>query len=109
MVELLRNAGTVLIVGTAVLSWVVVGIHHRLMRWWATEFGRHVFVFELVLAVVLGLWALRLIVPEGDWFQFIRLIAFAGVPIVLVWRIRILIISWRSTREQREEAERGEA
>lgn len=102
----MRNAGTVLIVGTAVLSWTAVVLHHLLARWWENEFGRHTFAFELVVAVVSGLWALRLLIPEGDWFQAVRLAAFAGVPVVVAWRIRILIISWRRTRKHREEAER---
>ncbi len=102
MVEVLRNAGTILIVVTAALSWITVVLHHLLARWWETEFGRHTFAFELVVAVVSGLWALRLLIPEGDWFQAVRLAAFAAVPLVVAWRIRILIIAWRTVRLEAE-------
>ncbi len=106
MVEVLRTAGTVLIVATMALAWLVVVVHHFLGRWWQTAEGRHVFLYELVIAVVLGLWGLRLIIPEGDWFLFIRLAAFALLPLVFIWRIRILFSNHRRARKARLEAER---
>ncbi len=107
MVETLRTIGTVEIVIAMALAWVVVLVHHFLAKWWTTPEGRHVFTFELVLAVVLGLWGLRLIIPEGDWFLFLRVVAFALLPVVLVWRLRILIANHRRARKARLEAERG--
>jgi hypothetical protein len=108
MVETLRAIGTAAIVATMALAWVVVIVHHFLASWWKTPEGRHVFTFELVLAVVLGLWGLRLIIPEGDWFLFIRVVAFALLPVVLVWRLRILIANHRRARKARLEAENGQ-
>ncbi|MFC3986424.1 hypothetical protein ACFOYY_40275 [Streptosporangium jomthongense] len=61
-----------------------------------------------MLALTLGLWALRLLVPEGDWFQAVRLAAFALVPVVLAWRLQIIIYTWRRGRRQRREAPHGE-
>lgn len=103
MVEEIRLAGSLLIGVTTVLAVACVVVHQLLARWWKTGSGRHVFTFEAVLALSLSLWSLRLIVPEGDWFQVVRLVAFAGMPFVLAWRIRIIVQTWRKERRRRVE------
>ncbi|MFF3443659.1 hypothetical protein [Streptosporangium sp. NPDC002721] len=101
MVEEIRLAGSVLIGVTTVLAVACVVVHQLLARWWRTSSGRHVFTFEAVLALSLSLWSLRLVIPEGDWFQVVRLVAFAGMPFVLAWRIRIIVQTWRKGRRER--------
>lgn len=100
MAEFVRLAGTALIMLAAVLSVGVVVVHQLLARWWRNAAGRHVFTHEAVLALVLSLWALRLAVPEGDWFLLVRLAAFALVPVVLAWRLVIIIQTWRRGRRR---------
>ncbi len=101
MAELLREVGTILIVVSALLATACVVAHHVLSRWRQTSAGVHAFTFEAALAATLDLWAIRLVVPDGDWFQFIRLAAFAAVPVVLGWRLAVIISTWRSERRKR--------
>lgn len=107
MGEGLRLAGSVLVVVSAVLAWACVVAQALLARWWMTSAGRHVFAFQAVLALCLGLWGIRLLIPDGDWFQAVRLAAFTGVPVVLAWRLQIIIQTWRRGRRQRDKEERG--
>lgn len=101
--EGLRGVGTLFILLSAVLATACVAAHALLARWWQTTAGRHTFAFEFVLAACLNLWALRLIIPDGDWFNIARLAAFSGVPVVLAWRLEIIIRTWRTGRRKRKE------
>ncbi|MEV4173970.1 hypothetical protein [Nonomuraea sp. NPDC049709] len=109
--DLAQAVGSVLITISALLALAVVVAHQMLARWWRTPAGRHAWTFEAVLALSLTLWAVRLAVPEGDWFLAARLVAFAGVPVVLGWRLVVIVQTWRRSRrrrkEQRGETERG--
>ncbi|MER7500431.1 hypothetical protein AB0L05_27615 [Nonomuraea pusilla] len=102
--EALQVVGSVLIAISAVLAVAAVVLHHVLADWRRTEAGRHAWTFEAVLALSLTLWAVRLAVPEGDWFVLVRLAAFALVPVVLAWRIRIIVQIWRRSRRDRRGA-----
>ncbi len=106
---MLHMAGTVLILASAALATACVIAQGVLARWWVTAAGRHTFVFQGVFALCLDLWALRLIVPEGDWFVFARLVAFSGVPVVLAWRLLVIVRTWRGSRRKRAEGGEGTA
>lgn len=103
-VELIRHLGTIEIVAAAAMAWLVVTTHHLLSKWATTPGGRHAFTFEVVLAVCLSLWAFRLVVPDGNGFLLVRLVAFAGVPLVLFWRWLIIVRVWREARRRRKES-----
>ncbi|MEU8151801.1 hypothetical protein [Nonomuraea sp. NPDC048901] len=98
--------GTVEVVLSAVLAVACVAAQMLLARWWQTAAGRHVMAFQAVLAVCLSLWTLRLVVPDGGWFIALRLAAFSGVPLVLAWRLAIIIRTWRSKRREHIKGER---
>jgi len=95
--------GTVLVLVSAVLAVTCVAAQMLLARWWETPAGRHVMAFQTVLAVCLALWSLRLVVPDGEWFVVLRLIAFSGVPIVLAWRLAIILRTWQAKHRARKE------
>lgn len=99
---MIEFAGKALVVVSAVLAIAGLVVYQVLSRWWESSYGRHVFSFQAVIAVCLSLWAARLFFPEGDWFQVPRLVAFSGVPVVLAWRIVIIIRAWREERALRE-------
>lgn len=103
MDELVKHLGTVLILTSAALATACVVAQGLLARWWKTGAGRHTFVFQGVFALCLDLWAVRLVVPEGDWFLVARLVAFTGVPVVLGWRLEIIIRTWRRERRKRKD------
>lgn len=94
--------GSVLVVASAVLALACVAAQAILARWWKTSFGRHVFAFQAVLAVCLTLWTLRLVMPDAEWFVALRLSAFACVPVVLAWRLIIIVRTWHRQRSEHE-------
>jgi hypothetical protein len=86
--------GNALILVTTVLAWVFCILYHFLAPWWRSEMGRNVMVYGLVVAAVLSLSVVRFAsdaVVETPWFAVLRLAVFAGVPVVIAWRIAILI------------------
>lgn len=88
---MIQVAGMALVVVSAVLAWAVCLLYHLSAPWWRSESGRHVMTFTAVLALVLSLWAFRVLVPaEGHWWDVVRLIAFTGVPASLGWRLWLL-------------------
>jgi hypothetical protein len=107
MDELLQHSGTVEILLSAALATACVAAQSLLARWWVTPAGRHTWVFQAVFALCLDLWALRIVVPEGDWFLVARLAAFSGVPVVLAWRLRVIVRTWRASRRKRVEDGEG--
>lgn len=96
--------GTALVVTSAALAVACVVAQGMLARWWKSPAGRHVMAFQAVLAACLGLWALRLVVPDGAWFIALRLAAFTGVPVVLGWRLLIIVQTWRRMRREHRES-----
>lgn len=100
---MIQLAGSVLIVLCAVLataSPVVYGAYHK---WWRSSTGRHIFTYMTVLAVVVDLWALRLVVPEGGWFVVVRLVAFSLLPWVFAWRLLIIVKAVLAEKRERKE------
>lgn len=106
MTDLLYAVGSVLVVVSALLADACVLAQALLARWWETPQGRHVFAFQVALALCLDLWTLRLAIPEGDWFLFARMAAFALIPAVLAWRLAIILRTWRTARRNRRETAR---
>lgn len=102
MDELVKHLGTVLILISAALATACVVAQSLLARWWKTQAGWHTFVFQGVVALCLDLWSLRIVIPEGSWFLAARLAAFMGVPVVLGWRLEIIIRTWRRERRRRK-------
>lgn len=105
MHEPLYSIGSVLLIVTALLALACVVSQALLARWWTTPAGRHVFAFQAVLAAVLTLWALRVWLPDNDLVRALRSIAFVGVPVVLAWRLAIIIRTWRAQRRAHKEAQ----
>lgn len=100
---MIQFVGQAFVVVSALLAIAGLVVYQALSRWWESPYGRHFFSFQAVLAACLSLWASRLFFPDGDWFQVARLVAFAGVPVVLAWRIVVIIRAWREERSIRME------
>lgn len=92
--------GNFLLVFTALLALACVASQAMLARWWETPAGRHVMAFQSVLAAVLTLWASRVWFPDAGWLVVARFVAFAGVPVVLGWRLAIILKTWRRRRRE---------
>ncbi|MEV0586308.1 hypothetical protein [Nonomuraea sp. NPDC050310] len=95
--------GSALLILSAVLALACVVAQALLARWWKTGAGRHVFAFQGVLAAVLVLWTLRVWFPDIEWIIAARMIAFACVPLVLSWRLAIILRTWRAQRRKHTE------
>lgn len=109
MPDLMYAIGSVLVVASALLADACVLAQAMLARWWETPQGRHVFAFQFALGLCLSLWAARLVVPEGDWFLAARMASFGLIPIVLAWRLMVILRTWRTMRRNRSrEVHRGD-
>lgn len=104
MDERLYLVGSVFLIVTALIAVACVVAQALLARWWETSAGRHVMAFQGVLAAVLTLGALRAWLPDAQWLIVLRFAAFAGVPIVLGWRLAIILRTWRRRRRESKEA-----
>lgn len=88
MVQLIGNG---LLVLSALLATAFVIVYHFSAVWWESHDGRHVMAFMGALALVIDLAVLRLIVGRPEWFEIVRTLTFTAIPIVLAWRLAILI------------------
>lgn len=106
MHEGLYLIGNAFLVVAALLALACVLAQALLARWWETPAGRHVMAFQSVLATVLTLWVLRVWMPDASWLIVAKLVAFAGVPVVLGWRLAIIVRVWQDRRRQHAEGTR---
>ena len=86
-----------------------VWLYHRRSggAWRDDRMGRHVMAFVAAFAAVFSLITADLIVTKifgavtPAWFLWLYLAAFAGVPVVLWWRlVELLRVTRRSQRER---------
>ncbi len=88
---MIRLLGSVLIFTCAVMATGFCVLYHLSARWWESREGRHVMSFTAVLAILLLLWSAGILAgADSTWFQIVRLVAFAGLPWVLGWRLWLL-------------------
>lgn len=87
------------------LEWLVA--YHRQTRgaWRDSEMGRHLMIFMAALASVFALATVRFITVDllGHelplWFEWLRLVDFLSIPIVLAWR-RLLLARAQDSSEE---------
>lgn len=95
-----QTVGNVLAVVTAVPATLSVLVYAR-VPWWRSATGRHLMAFMVALACTFNLAALR-ILWEPSWFQAVRVGVFVLVPVVLWWRLWMLVreqvVTWRDKR-----------
>lgn len=60
-------------------------------RWWKTDFGRHLFIFTLVEALLLDFSLLGLIIGVYSGQKLVGAILLPSLGTILVWRNIILI------------------
>lgn len=93
-VDVLRWIGNALIIWSALVGVASVVVHSR-VRWWATEVGRHLMAYMTVIAAVLVLSSVRIVIGDSWGFQVIRLVVFAGVPLAMMWRLKLQVRAQR--------------
>lgn len=103
MVDLAQAVGDVLVgvIALQALDWSLA--YQRLTggAWRSSTEGRHLMSFMLVIAAVTGLAVVRAVAVDAlgasdpAWFRGLRVAVFAGVPLVLGWRRRLLTTAQR--------------
>lgn len=99
-VEVLRVA---LIGITFLCSLAFVITYHTVAKWWTSEFGRSLMVYQVAMTIILGLSALTSIFGRTDWIVAIGVAIFLMVPIALIWRTVILIKIQRQAKEGQDD------
>jgi hypothetical protein len=90
--EVLRWIGSVEIHLATVPAVAFVVVYGVFVEWRRTPMGRHLMAFMSALAAVLLLSSVGQFAFRGSlWFLLLRLVTFAAVPLVLYWRLAILI------------------
>lgn len=101
---MIADLATVLIATGAVGASLFVVVYSR-SRWWSTPAGCNAMATTVVIAVVLGLAAIRSVVgvdfPARDWF---RAGCYLAVNIVVWWRVVLL---WAINRRPPQPDERS--
>lgn len=104
--------GNALVVLSALISVVFMTVYHLRAYWWRTGDGRHVFAFMGVIAAVLTTAAVRILLGDPEWYTWLRVVVFAGVPVVLLWRLGILLSAQTRRRirfgKRQREGDQGE-
>ena len=81
---------------------VFVLAYSFLARWWRTEFGRHLFIFMLVIALIMNDSTIRFIFGNYPGRLYVSAVLFAGLGLVIAWRVFILFhVQWRERRHAR--------
>lgn len=99
-VEVLRVA---LIGVTFLCSLAFVITYHTVAKWWASEFGRSLMVYQVAMTIVLGLSALTAIFGRTELIVAVGVIIFLMIPVALVWRTVILIKIQRQAKEDQND------
>ncbi|HLR94280.1 MAG TPA: hypothetical protein VK053_07135 [Jiangellaceae bacterium] len=99
---MIRVALFALISLTTILALSFLVTYHVKTRgdWRWSHMGRHLFIFTACIALVAGLWTTVFVAAVADvdlprWFDWLRLAAFASIPAVLFWRLRLLVRAQR--------------
>lgn len=91
---LAQQIGAVEIVISAALITLGLVVFTALAKWWRSEGGWHVFCFMLSIGAVLDLSAARVVAGAGldvPWFVWLRVAVFTTMPVVIAWRVWIII------------------
>lgn len=86
--------GNVLIIITALGATLSVMVYAR-VPWSHLPMGRHLMCYMVVIAAVLDLSVLRIMFGDSPEFQLVRLVVFVGMPVVVWWRLVLLVLAQR--------------
>lgn len=89
----MRWVGNVLLYTSTVIAAVSVIVYHGLSggRWAHSQEGRHVMAYMASIALILTTWMIGVVFEVPHWFDTVRLCVFATLPIVLTWRLVLIV------------------
>jgi len=89
--------GNALLVWAALVATASVVVHSR-VQWWHSIMGRHLMAYMFVVAAVLDLGVVKLVLGDSWSFALLRLVVFAGVPLVMSQRLYLQVKAQRENR-----------
>jgi len=102
--SLIGTIGTILVILDFVASLAFCITYHVLARWWETEFGKSLMIYQILMTLTLGLAIPRIIFGvSSPIFEWTRLVLFAVLPIAVVWRMVVMIKAQRKVSEQHDD------
>lgn len=94
--------GSWLLVYAAVVGTLSVIVHSQ-VQWRRSPMGRHLMAYMAVVALVLDLGAIRFFLGDSPAFQWLRLVVFVGIPIVMSQRLYLQIRARRESLAERSD------
>lgn len=88
----------VLVLSAAAGCWTFVILYTRWYPWYRSEAGTHLWVFVACLGLLDTLFAVSVFWPHLPWLKVALLAAFVPEPIVVWWRVNLLIRTRRKAR-----------
>lgn len=80
----------------AVASVAAYAVMHP--GWRRSGDGHHVMSYMASVALILGVWTAGAFFDTPPWWQSVRLVAFMTLPVVLTWRLILIVQSWWQRR-----------
>ena len=103
---MIRVVGNLLVLLSAIEASGFVVVYWATAPWWRSPMGRNVMSLMFVIALVLDLSVVRIFVPGAVdllWFNILRLVVFALVPVVLGMRLWLLVkVQVMDRRQERD-------
>jgi hypothetical protein len=97
--EIFKIIGNFFLVWAAVVGTISVFVHSR-VPWRRSEFGRHLMIYMVSIALVLDLGIIRILFGDTWWFALIRLITFLAVPIAMSQRLWLQLKAQRAVKAE---------
>jgi hypothetical protein len=98
-----QSVGNILFILAAIPAVLSVVVFAR-VPWWRSGTGRHLMSYMAVVAAVMLLGCVRLAIGRNEFFEALRTAVFAGVPVVMWWRLVLLVKEQRLTRSEGQNA-----
>lgn len=99
--------GSALLALTAAINTACVVAYGWTTRggWRDSEMGRHLMCFMCSEAAILDLSVVRMVAggagwPDPVWFRVLRLVVFVTLPVVMGWRLAIIVRAYRGLLER---------
>lgn len=104
-----RTLGDIALVLWTVPAVAAPIVYSRVPDWRRTPLGRHLMSYMVVIAFVSVLGCYRLAFNSNIVWEVARLIGYAGVVVVLWWRLRVVAQTWFDAVRDASAAERRES
>lgn len=103
---MVNTVGTILVIADFVASMAFCITYHVLARWWETDFGKSLMIYQLLMTLTLGLAIPRIIFgATSNIFEWARLVIFGVIPFAVVWRMVIMIKAQRKAKQDDHDRE----